>query len=108
MNYGTRIQRASEKMKGSKNPMYGRELTKEHRNKISKTRKEKGLSKGSKNPKAHKVKCVTTGKEFSCIKEAAEYYSINKKCITMCCRDKIKSAGKHPTTGEKLVWKYID
>ena len=82
VNYGTRNKRVSEKMKGR--------------------------YKGSNHPKARKVQCVTTGKKFSCIKEAAEYYSINRKCISDCCRGKQKSAGKHPITGEKLVWKYID
>ena len=91
----------SESRKGSKH-------TEDSKNKISNTRKEKGLSKGSKNPKAHKVECITTGRKFNCIKEAGEYYSINKDSITKCCQGKLKSAGKHPVTGEKLVWKYID
>lgn len=77
-NYGTRNKRASEKRKGSKNP------------------------------KAHRVQCSTTGKKFNCIKEATEYYLINSSSISACCRGKRKSAGKHPVTGEKLKWKYID
>ena len=77
-NYGTRTQRASEKMKGSKNP------------------------------RSRKVQCITTGKVFNYIKEAAEYYNIDKHSISDCCKGKYKSAGKHPDTGEKLVWKYLD
>ena len=77
-NYGTKTQRASEKIKGSKHP------------------------------KSRKVLCITTGKKFNFIKEAAEYYSINKVTISKCCKGKYKSAGKHPVTGEELVWKYID
>lgn len=100
-NYGTRNKRASEKLKGI-------EFTEEHKNKLSKTRKEKDLSKGKNNPKAHKVKCITTGKEFNYIEEAAEYYHINRVSITMCCQGKYKSAGKHPVTGEKLIWRYLD
>ena len=81
-SYGTRTQRISESMKGK--------------------------HKGSKNYNARKVQCITTGKEFNCIKEAAEYYSIDNGTISKCCKGKYKSAGKHPETGEKLKWKYID
>ena len=65
--------------------------------------------KGSKSPSARKVQCITTGKKFNCIKEAGEYYLLNSyKNIITCCKGKKKSAGKHPVTGEKLIWKYID
>ena len=69
----------------------------------------KGKYNGSKHPKSRKILCVTTDKKFNCIKEAAEYYNINsKQNITMCCKGKAKSAGKHPYTGESLVWRYLD
>ena len=64
--------------------------------------------KGSKHPQARKVYCVTTGKKFNCIKEAAEYYHIDRHSIGDCCRKQYKYAGKHPVTGENLVWKYLD
>ena len=64
---------------------------------------------GSKHPKARKVQCITTGKKFNCIKEAGEYYYIDSyHHITNCCTGKRNYCGKHPVTGEKLVWKYID
>ena len=53
------------------------------------------------------VICVTTGKKFNTIKEAAEYYYIDRHSISRCCRGIYKSAGKHPITGEKLVWRYL-
>ena len=82
-NYGTRTQRFSESMKGK--------------------------FKGSKSPRARKVQCVTTGKKFNTVKEATEYYFISSSSsITACCKGKLKSAGKHPVTEEKLKWKYID
>ena len=83
-NYGSRSERAGKK--------------------ISKTRKGKCM--GCENPKARKVKCVTTGEIFTTIKEAEEKY--NTTHISHCCKGKRKSAGKHPMTGEKLVWEYID
>ena len=82
LNYGTRNKRTSESMKGK--------------------------YKGSKNPASRKVQCITTGKKFNTVKEAGEYYFVNKVSITQCCRGNYKSAGKHPVTGEKLVWKYIN
>ena len=49
------------------------------------------------------------GEIFNCIKEATEIYnSTDKSSIVKCCKGKRKSAGKHPVTGEKLVWKYLD
>ena len=68
--------------------------------------------KGSKHYRARKVQCITTGKKFDTIKEAGEYYSLSQNVtsagISKCCKGKLKSAGKHPITGEKLVWKYIE
>ena len=53
------------------------------------------------------VLCITTGETFYSIREAGRYYSINKAHIIECCKGKAKSAGKHPITGKKLVWKYL-
>lgn len=89
----------------------GKFHTSDTKKKISKTRKEKALSKGSKNPASRKVQCITTGKKFSYIKEAGEYYKLTDsqiRHITNCCRGKRNYCGKHPVTGEKLRWKYID
>ena len=94
-NYGTRNKRTSESMKG-------KVLTEEHKNKMSES------TKGSKNPRARKVQCITTKEIFNCIKEAEDFYDIAGTDITKCCRGKRKSAGKHPVTGEKLKWRYID
>ena len=88
-NYGTLKERRSLKFKGENNPMYG--------------------IKGSKNPRARKVQCITTGKKFNCITDATDYYLLKSMGnIVSCCEGKLKSAGKHPVTGEKLVWKYLD
>ena len=82
--------------------MKGKVLTEEHKNKMSES------TKGSKNPRARKVQCITTKEIFNCIKEAEDFYDIAGTDITKCCRGKRKSAGKHPVTGEKLKWRYID
>ena len=81
-NYGTRNKRCSKKMK------------------------EK-YSEG-KHPCSKKVKCITTGEIFNSVSTASEIYNINRFHIADCCRGERKSAGKHPITGEKLVWEYVD
>ena len=72
------------------------------------TQKRNGKNKGSKNPASRKVQCITTGRRFNSIKEATEYYYIDRHYIINNCKDNSKYGGKHPVTGEKLIWKYID
>ena len=64
--------------------------------------------RGKKNPQARQVRCITTDEIFNCIIEGATKYNANAGCISECCKGKRKSAGKHPTTGEKLVWQYTE
>ena len=61
---------------------------------------------GSDSSNAKSVICITTGEIFNCIKDAAKKYYTASSTITGCCRGRGKSAGKHPETGEKLIWKY--
>ena len=86
INYGTGIKRRSEK--------------------CSKTLKDKYSR--NKSPHAKKVKCITTGEIFDCIKDAEEKYGVANQNISACCKGKQKSAGKHPVTKEKLVWEYVE
>lgn len=52
------------------------------------------------------VRCITTGKEFNSITEAALYYNIKSNSkICNCCNHKQQYAGK--CNGEKLRWEYI-
>ena len=66
-----------------------------------------GLYNGSNHPKARKVICITTNKIFDCIKDANEFYNINRSSITLCCTGRTKSAGKLPD-GTKLIWMYYE
>ena len=103
---------------GEKHPMYGKHLPEEHRRKISKALKGKTITeetrqkfrevnRGKNNPKAHSTICITTGKIFFTLKEAAEYYNASRSSISLCCQGKKKSAGKLPD-GTKLVWRYVN
>lgn len=64
--------------------------------------------RGSSNPSSRKVICITTGETFDYVRAASLKYGISEKNISTCCRGRLKSAGKHPNTGAKMIWKYID
>ena len=76
------------KYKGENNPMYGRT--------------------GEKHPNSKKVICVTTGQIYDSSHEASRQTGVAYQSISACCKGKQKSAGKHPVTGEKLVWRYYE
>ena len=92
---------------GYVNPNKGKSMSKEQKEKISETRKEKGIGRGENNPRARAVICLNTLQVFLTIKDAMEWCNGNKKIIA-CCKDKTKSksSGKHPITGERLHWMY--
>lgn len=73
------------------------------------TRNKRAAKAISKAHKGKKVICIETNQIFNSLTEACEWCGL--KCmtgITMCCQGKYKSAGKHPTTKEKLHWEYVD
>ena len=64
---------------------------------------------GKRNEKTKKkVLCITTGEEFDSETEASLKTNTQVAHISKCCKGKRKSAGKHPITGERLKWKYIE
>ena len=70
---------------------------------------KKGREKGLKTFDNRKpVICITTNEIFNSQKEATEYYHIYKTGISDCCTGRIASAGRHPETNEKLVWKFTN
>lgn len=100
VNYGTGIKRRSELQKGENHYMYGKHHTEEAKKKMSKS--HIGIQKGSKNPKAKKVKCIETGKIFYCIRDAEEFLGTKGHGnISSCCKGKRKKAyGYH--------WEYVE
>lgn len=58
----------------------------------------------SNSPNARKIICINTNEVFDCIRDAIEKYNCNG--IWSCLKGKTKTSGKHPQTGEKLMWKY--
>lgn len=78
-----------------------KEHPEEHQNQIDKWRMA-----GSK-ANSKKVLCITTNEEFESASAAGRFYNIPQPNISKCCRGERNSAGKHPETGEKMMWKYI-
>ena len=93
-------EKMSEAKKGENNPNYGKQLSKEHRQKLIEA------NTGKNHPRARKIICITTGEVFDYIRQASEKYKVNHQNISKCCNKKRNSAGKHPETGEPLVWMY--
>ena len=73
----------------------------EHQNQIDEWRNA-GTKANSK-----KVLCITTNEKFESISAAARYYNITQANISYALQGKRKSAGKHPITKEKMLWKFI-
>lgn len=61
-------------------------------------------TKGSNNPRAFQIYCPELDEVFWGAKEAQDKYGILRSSISQCISGKLKSAGKHPVTGEKLTW----
>lgn len=101
---------------GSKHHNYGKNLSKETINKISKSNKGKHEGEksyffgkfGKEHPVSEKIICVTTNEIFECMRQASEKYNICHSTICECCKGKRKSAGKHPVTKEKMIWEYLE
>ena len=55
-----------------------------------------------------KIYCITTNEYFDAMRDAELKYGIHHSGISACCQGKRKSAGKHPETGEKMIWRYVN
>ena len=73
----------------------------EHQNQIA-----EWCAAGSK-ANSKKVLCVTTNEEFESASAAGRHYNIPQPNISKCCRGERKSAGKHPETKEKMIWRFV-
>ena len=55
----------------------------------------------------HAVHCLETNEFFPSMTAASKKYLTTLQSIAACCDNRQKSAGKHPDTGEKLHWEYV-
>ena len=88
---------------GKNNNNYGKLSSEETKRKMSENHAD---FSGKNNPSSRSVICITTKIVFNTCKDGGIFYNVNFGSISSCCRKKLKSAGKHPETGEKLVWMY--
>ena len=89
----------------------GRQFSEEHRLNLSKSHKGKKASEETKRKmskaQSKKVICITTGKKFDSIKEAATHYNVlYPQYISKCCRRLCETAGE--LNGKPLKWKYSE
>ena len=68
---------------------------------------EYGMCSYKKRKRLVMVRCVNNGMVFNSAKEACEWCGIKNNRICRCCEGKIKSCGKHPETGERLMWEFV-
>ena len=57
---------------------------------------------------SQQIICITTGEVFDSQSAAARFYNIPQTNISKCIRGERKSAGKHPITKEKMVWRLCE
>ena len=109
-NYGTAIQRQSEKLKGRKfteehikrlsESHKGYKPSEETRNRISKANKGKRMSENNHNSK--KIICIESGRVFDCISDALEFMGKDRRnsAIGECLKGRTRTAyGYH--------WEYL-
>ena len=110
-NYGTAIQRQSEKLKGRKfteehikrlsESHKGYKPSEETRNRISKANKGKRMSENNHNSK--KIICIESGRVFDCISDALEFMGKDRRnsAIGECLKGRTRTAyGYH--------WEYVE
>ena len=111
-NYGN-----GDKIRGNKNPFYGKTHSEEFKKKNSERKK------GNKNflgrhhsdeskrklAKSHnkKIICITTNEIFDSITIACKKYNLDISSVSKVCKDKQKSSGLS-TNGLPLVWQFYD
>ena len=83
----------------------GHEVSAETRAKISQNHKDVS---GSNHHRCRPIYCPELDEEFWGAKEAQNKYNIDASSIIKVVKGKKKSAGKHPITGEKLTWIYLE
>lgn len=83
----------------------GKIISEETRNNMS--RAHIGKSVGGDNPCAIAVYCPELNQTFDCVTDVERAGYTSRSNVCACLSGRTKTAGKHPTTGERLHWKQI-
>ena len=76
-------------VRGKDHPRYGIKHTEESIDKMR--RAKQGKYTGGSNPKARSIRCIETGEVFACIKDASEYYGVNRCSIERALRGRTRT-----------------
>lgn len=97
---------------------YSKHVTEEMKQKVSSSMKELWTNErredysqkmsGENNPFRIVVYCPELDETFLSMTEAHNKYGVLVSSISNCIKGKLKSAGKHPITGEKLHWVQLE
>ncbi|MCC8068725.1 MAG: GIY-YIG nuclease family protein [Ruminococcus sp.] len=83
----------------------GKKFSQEHKQYLSEAHSSQELILKNKQNLGKSVQCVETGEIFICLQDAADWCGLSRgSSIGDYLRGRVKSAGKHPITGEKLHW----
>ena len=90
---------------GEKNPMYGKQHSKDTRKKMSHNHADFSHEK---HPRSIQVYCIELNEIFWGATGAQNKYGINYRSISACCQHKkgYNSSGRHPETKIPLHWIY--
>jgi hypothetical protein len=80
--------------------------TAERSKKISEGLKGQGLGKDNNN--SFPIQCINTEEVFECVQHAADWCETYQGNFSKYFRGLQQSVGKHPQTGEKLLWKKLN
>ena len=101
----------SEAHKGERSSCYGKHRDESTCIKISNALMGHGVSNETKikisNANSKMVYCPELNEVLVNTLEVQKKYNIANQNVSACCNGKIKSAGKHPITKQKLTWQYV-
>ena len=125
--------REIERVNATKNPMYynvaeggqggntrsgfTKQQMEEYRKKLSKASMGRKIVRRKKIKKEKRKPLMITTKSVVCLNTCEVFYSLTKASIkyniscgniSNVCKGRNKSAGRHPITGQKLAWRYLD
>lgn len=95
-----------EALSGINNPCYGKPKTQEQ--KLKQSNAMTGRYTGGNSTSCVPIYCPELNESFWGLQEVCDKYGFTKPNISKCLKGERKHSGKHPVTGEKLTWQYLE
>ena len=83
-----------------------KKISKDTKDKMSQSAKNKYV--GENNPRAISVYCPQLDKTFGCVSDIDKNGIACASSVRACLKGKRETAGKHPITGEPLMWQKVE